>query len=87
MIPGNVPLLRSLRPFTLIAGLMANWYDSGLFLRALRGLRGFLTRLAANWYERLFCALRSDSFALVPFSAQPRAVMDETLLEKVEFNK
>ncbi len=28
MVNGNVPLLRPLRPFRLIAGLMANWYES-----------------------------------------------------------
>jgi hypothetical protein len=28
MVNGNVPLLRPLRLFRLIAGLMANWYAS-----------------------------------------------------------
>jgi hypothetical protein len=27
MLYGSVPLLRSLRPSPLIAGLMAHWYD------------------------------------------------------------
>ena len=29
MIHGNVPALRPLRPFRLIAGLPAHWYEMG----------------------------------------------------------
>jgi hypothetical protein len=36
MIHGNMPPLRPLRPFPLIAGLPANWYKNYLFTLARR---------------------------------------------------